>query len=428
MLSESNLWKELMRRAWTTPDLPLLILATATTLLGALMIFDAGYARSLAQGNGPIPREFSGQVFFAIIAMFLGWLASRWSIESYQKGAKIIFAVSCLALLAVEFFGKSMNGAKRWLDIGPISVQPAEFVKVAAILFLAAIFVSRKPWKAPKKAPRDWAEWMDRVAFPKLKRGLPIFAVLIAAYVIEREPDLGTAAIVIVIAFAMMVFGGVSWKSIVALTAVGAVGIFGMIKAEPYRIDRIVNHTQRWKPDHVDDTGYQTTQSETAMASGGVVGVGIGAGRAKHMLPAATTDFILATIGEELGLIGSLGVLGLLGWITFRLIGLARRASDPFAQLVLAGTATWIGVQTCTNMMMANGLLPAIGIPLPFISSGGSSLLALWIGVGLCQSAAAGPTKKTRKENDEEVATTPLRGRVGEKPAVKTEREATYVG
>ncbi|MBX7134984.1 MAG: FtsW/RodA/SpoVE family cell cycle protein [Fimbriimonadaceae bacterium] len=416
-----------MRRAWTTPDLPLLILATATTLLGALMIFDAGYARSLAQGNGPIPREFSSQIFFSVIAMFLGWLVSRWSIDSFQKGAKWIFGLSCAGLVAVELFGKSMNGAKRWLDIGPISIQPAEFAKVAAILFLAAVLVERKPWKAPKKPPRDWADWLDRVGYPKFKRGLPILLVLLSAYVVEREPDLGTAAVIVAIAFAMMVFGNVSWKSILALAVVGGVGIFAMIKAEPYRLDRIVNHAQRWQPDHVDDTGYQTTQSETAMASGGVTGVGIGAGRAKHMLPAATTDFILATIGEELGLIGSLGVLGLLGWITFRLVSLARKASSPFAQLVLAGTATWIGVQTCTNMMMANGLLPAIGIPLPFISSGGSSLLALWIGVGLCQSAAAGSPKKARKEGDEEPASTPLRGRVGEKTVAKQERETAYV-
>jgi cell division protein FtsW len=402
-------------------------LAGIATLLGALMIFDAGYARSLAQGAGPVPREFSGQILFVIVAMSMGWLVSRWRIESFQKGAKILFGLSLALLFAVELFGRSMNGARRWLVFGPISIQPAEFVKISAIVFLAAILATRKPWQGPKKQPRDWADWLDRVGGPKFVRGLPIFIALAAAYLIEREPDLGTAAVIVFIVFAMMIFGGVSWKSILALTVLGGIGLFAMIKAEPYRMDRIVNHAQRWQPDHVDDTGYQTTQSETAMASGGWTGVGIGAGRAKHMLPAATTDFILATIGEELGLIGSLGVLGLLGWITFRLIWLSRQASNRFSQLVLAGTATWIGIQTCTNMMMANGLLPAIGIPLPFISSGGSSLIALWIGIGLCQAAVGDKPTKMKPEASEEIEVAPLRGRVGERrPAPDREPEVVY--
>lgn len=406
-----------MRRAWTTPDPPLLILAGAATLFGALMIFDAGYARSLAQGNGPIPREFSQQLLFIAIAVFVGWLVSRWPIESYRRGAKLWFGLSVLSLLAVEFFGVSMNGAKRWLNLG-VNVQPAEFAKVAVIVFLAAVLVHRKPWKAPTRALRDWADWMDHVAVPKLKRAAPFLLVFAAAYLIEREPDLGTAAIVIAITFAMMIYGRVTWTSILALTLIGGLAVAGMVKSQPYRMDRIVHHSERWKPDHVDDTGYQTTQSETAMASGGMSGVGIGAGRAKHMLPAATTDFIMATIGEELGLIGALGVLGLLAWITFRLAWLAWKVRDAFAKLILAGTATWIGVQTCTNVMMANGFLPAIGIPLPFISSGGSSLVALWLAIGLCQSAAA-ERKPRREAEDEEDVRLPVRGQVGERVAVR---------
>ena len=125
------------------------------------------------------------------------------------------------------------------------------------------------------------------------------------------------------------------------------------------------------------------------MASGGLFGVGIGNGRAKHILPATTTDFIMATIGEEVGLVGSLFVLSIIGAIVWRLKWLASRATDRFASLVLFGTAAWIGIQACVNVMMANGFLPAIGIPLPFISSGGSSLVALWMALGLCQSVLA---------------------------------------
>lgn len=414
-----------MRRAWTTPDTTLFLLAGAATLFGALMIFDAGYARSLAQGNGPIPKEFTQQILYLFVAMFLGWLVSRWRIDSFRKGAYALFGVAVASLVAVELFGVTMNGAKRWLDIG-IVVQPAEFAKIAVILFLAAFLAGRRPSKPPARPPRDWAEYLDRVAIPKIVSGWPFYLAFGVAYLIEREPDLGTAAVVVFVTMAMMVFGGVSWKSIVALLVVGGIGTVALVKSQPYRMDRIVNHAQRWEPDHVDDTGYQTTQSETAMASGGWAGVGIGAGRAKHMLPAATTDFILATIGEELGLIGSLAVLGLLGAIAWRLAILALRAQTRFAMLVLAGTSSWIAIQTCTNVMMANGLLPAIGIPLPFVSSGGSSLLALWIAIGLCQAAADDRPRRTQEEEEARAhAGRPLRGKVGPRTALR-EREPAY--
>jgi cell division protein FtsW len=138
----------------------------------------------------------------------------------------------------------------------------------------------------------------------------------------------------------------------------------------------------------MDDLGYQTVQSEAGMAAGSLVGVGIGAGRAKHVMPAATTDFIMATISEETGLLGSLVVIGVIGLIVSRLWSLSRRSEDQFSSLVLGGTAAWIGIQTTVNVMMANGMLPAIGIPLPFISSGGSSLVALWAALGICQVVA----------------------------------------
>jgi len=138
----------------------------------------------------------------------------------------------------------------------------------------------------------------------------------------------------------------------------------------------------------MDDLGYQTVQSEAGMAAGNLVGVGIGAGRAKHVMPAATTDFIMATISEETGLLGSFVVLGVIGIVVSRLWTLSLKATDKFSSLVLGGTAAWIGVQSTVNVMMANGFFPAIGIPLPFVSSGGSSLVALWAALGLCQALA----------------------------------------
>jgi cell division protein FtsW len=227
------------------------------------------------------------------------------------------------------------------------------------------------------------------VAVPKIKRFMPALWVLLAIALIAKEPDLGTAAILAATAFVLGIVGGVSRKSLVWVGVIGCLGATLFVYAEPYRLDRISNHLHRYDASNVDDVGYQTVQSELAMASGGLFGVGAGAGRAKHVLPARTTDFIPATIAEEFGFVGWLVVVGLLGALVIRLFLLAPRSPTRFGALVLYGVGTWIGVQSVTNLCMANGFLPAIGIPLPFLSSGGSSLLALWAALGVCQSALA---------------------------------------
>lgn len=193
----------------------------------------------------------------------------------------------------------------------------------------------------------------------------------------------------------MCFVGNVSSKTLIQTGLVTVLAVGFIVAKEPYRIERFEHHWTRWTDKNVDDTGYQTVQSELAMAAGGFAGVGIGAGRAKHIMPAATTDFVMATVGEEFGFIGSLTIIGLLGALCFRLVALARKTKDEFAMLVLYGVSSWIGVQGAVNVMMANGLLPAIGIPLPFISTGGSSLVALWMAIGLTQAVLVRqPVKK----------------------------------
>lgn len=386
-----------MNRALRIYDPILFWLAMAATVLGMLFVYDAGYARALAQEMGPIPPEFRSQLMFLGPALIGAALVARVRPESWKKGSKLVWIGSLLLLIAVEVAGTEMNGAKRWIKIGPIPFQPAEFAKIATIVYLAGAFADRKAW--PKNMPkRSFAQWMDSVAPAKLMRALPAIWVLFAVALIEHEPDLGTAAVVAATAFAMFPAGGVSWKSIVAAIGISAVGAGAMVIKQPYRMERITNHVHRWENGNADDIGFQTVQSEAAMASGGLFGVGIGNGRAKHILPATTTDFIMATIGEEVGLIGSLIVLSVIGAIVWRLKWLASQATDRFASLILFGTAAWIGIQACVNVMMANGFLPAIGIPLPFISSGGSSLIALWVALGLCQSVLAPQPEPAEQE------------------------------
>lgn len=370
-------------------DPALFWLALLLTGVGMLFIFDAGYARSLRDGRGMVPREFYMQIPYLLIGLALAFSLSRLNPQKLKRWSGVIFAIGMIALIAVEIplLSHEMSGARRWLGKPPFLVQPAEFFKIAAILYLAGAFADRKAW--PSKLPKfsNWAARIDSLFWPKLKRAVPAILVFVGVYLIEREPDLGTAAVVAFTTFVMFVLGGVSWRSIAVCLVLALGGTYAMIKAQPYRMDRISNHAQRWDARNIDDVGYQTVQSELAQSTGGLVGVGVGAGRAKHVIPATTTDFIMATIGEEFGLLGSVFVIGLLGALVARLLWLAERARTRFGMLVLGGVGAWIGVQTCTNVMMANGLVPAIGIPLPFISSGGSSLIALWAAMGLCQAA-----------------------------------------
>lgn len=377
---------------------PLLFgLCLTATLLGLFVVFDAGYARSLAGGGGMVPREFTMQVVFLVVAVPLGFVLGGIRPEWWERAARPLWCATLGALVAVLVVGVSQNGAKRWLGVGQFSIQPAEFAKLAAILYLAACLAGRKAWSEVRKPGNHWTETLDRNLGPKVRRGWPFATVLVAAGLIEIEPDLGTAAVLVATTFLLLIPGRVSRRSLLLGVAGMAMAGTFLVLRQPYRIERFINHPHRWEKGVSDDAGYQTTQSEQGMADGGVTGVGIGRGRAKYFLPATTTDFIMATVAEETGLWGSLGVLALLGAITARLYALALKAPTEFGRLTLYGICAWFGVQTSTNVMMANGFLPAIGIPLPFFSSGGSSLIALWAAVGVSQSACLAPSVRRER-------------------------------
>lgn len=369
-------------------DPVLFFLALAATALGLLFIFDAGYARSIAANHGSIPPEFRGQLFILPLALGAGAFVSMIPAGKWARIGSAVWLACFLALLLpmVPGIGVEMNHAQRWFKIGPVTVQPSEYAKIALVLYFASAFAGRKAWPRNIKPARNFAHWMDKIAVPKFLRMWPGLFVLAAVILIEKEPDLGTAAVLGVTAFAMMWIGGVSAKSLVAAVVVASLGACYMVYKEPYRLDRITQHSSRWSDKNMDETGYQTVQSEIGMASGGLIGVGVGNGRSKHVIPAATTDFVMATVAEEMGFFGAFALFAVVGALVWRLFWLSSRAQTPFASLVLSGFGAWVGVQSCVNVMMANGTLPAIGIPLPLVSSGGSSLVALWIAVGLCQT------------------------------------------
>jgi cell division protein FtsW len=378
-----------MTKALRINDPILVFLALLATGLGLFFIFDAGYARSIGAGYGPLPKEFRAQLMFLPIALICGAIISRIGAHKWEKASRWLWIVSVASLILpfIPGLGDSHNGATRWFKIGPAELQPAEFIKVTVILFLAGAFCARSPWPKKIKAPKHFADAMDRIYVPKLMRFMPAVWVLIAVLLIEKEPDMGTAAIVGVIAFVMMFVGGVSKKSLVVAMILAVIGAGILTASQPYRLERILHHGDRWNSQMMDDTGYQTVQAEIAEAQGGLIGVGPGAGRAKYVEPEPTNDFIAPTIAEEFGFLGMIVVLGVLCMLVMRLFQLSRKAPSRFGSMVLIGVGCWIGLQTVLNVMMSNATLPAIGVPLPFISSGGSSLVALWLAIGLSQAA-----------------------------------------
>ena len=396
-----------MTRILRTSDPVLFILALAATIIGLVFIFDAGFARSVQAVRGGIPQEWRTQGVLACVSIGAYFWCSRIRIDKVKTWSKVIWIINLILLLLVRFAGHRLNGAQRWLGVGILSIQPAEFAKVAAIVYLAGYFAGRKSWPSRIKRQRDWILTIDNIWIPKAIRLGPAIWVAVGAGLILVEPDMGTAAVILATGFAMFFPGGVTWPSIgVALGLAVIAGTVAVIR-EPYRLQRFVDHPTRWTAKNIDDTEFQTVQAELAIATGGIKGVGLGQGRAKHVLPATTTDYIGATIGEETGLVGSLLTLGVLGALVFRLLYQAYRAPTRFGMLVIFGVAFWLGIQTCVNLMMANALLPSIGIPLPFISSGGSSLLAIWMAIGLCQSALV--PEPTRSEQTQEKVTNKTR-------------------
>lgn len=373
------------RRSGADPALT--ILAILATLLGILAIWDSGYARAAVNGQ-ILPREFWMQGVFAFASVGFCFavykIPGKWLKKLGVLG--MLLTVVLLFLVEVPGIGAEINGAQRWIDLKLFMLQPAEFAKLACILYLAAALADRPSHPKRTRSPRHPGEWLDWHLIPFIRRAFPLLVVGFIIVMIEQEPDLATAMVIAFATFVMLLVGGVSWRSLAILALVSGLLVTALTIKEPYRMARITNHAERWSDANIDGPGYQTTQSEAALARGGLLGVGLGNGRAKHTLPAPTTDFILATIGEEFGLIGSLVVVGLIAGIALRMAALGIRRKDPFGRLVLMGMASWIGIQGATNIMMANGFFPPIGIPLPFFSYGGSSLLALWMGVGLVQN------------------------------------------
>jgi len=307
------------------------------------------------------------QTTFALLGLALMPLVMRVDYRHYRQPAVIWTALAMVALALVGvLFGPRINGARRWFGVAGIGVQPSELAKIVVIFFVAAILERR----------------MDRI--DDLKYSLVPVAVVLGALVglIMLQPDLGTALAIIVIVSAMVFAAGINYRYIIGLLLVSLPAAYLVLISADYRRRRMMVFLNPWD-DPLGD-GFQVIQSLIAVGTGGMFGRGLMAGVQKlFYLPYPHTDFIYAVIGEELGLAGATVVLACFCVIAWRGLRTAMRAPDRFGAFLALGLTAMIVVQAFFNISVVLGLLPTKGIPLPFVSFGGSSLLMSMIGMGI---------------------------------------------
>ncbi|MEY3508622.1 MAG: hypothetical protein RJA18_353 [Pseudomonadota bacterium] len=336
-------------------------------LIGLVMVYSA----SITLADGPKYANYSSNHFLVRhlislgIATFVGFWVFKIPVKAWDKLAPYLFVFTILLLIAVLIpgIGKGVNGARRWIPLGPMNFQPSELMKFAVIIFAASYTVQRQ-------------EHLQSFVKGFVPMGL---AVALVGLLLMLEPDMGALMVIGIIAMGILFLGGINAKLFGGLTLVGILIVGAVIALSEFRRQRIFAFLDPWQAEHAARKGYQLVHSLMAFGRGEWFGVGLGGSVEKlHYLPEAHTDFILAVIGEELGFVGVCVVILLFYWIVRRAFLIGRTALQldrSFAGLCAKGIAIWIGWQAFINMGVNLGLLPTKGLTLPLVSYGGSAIL-----------------------------------------------------
>lgn len=283
----------------------------------------------------------------------------------------LVASIALLAIVLMPGIGSNVNGSSRWIGVGTFGIQPSEFAKLGMLIFAADLLARRSAWIDDTRVT--------------LRPVLVAFGAV--ALLIMLQPNLGTTIVIATITFSVLFVAGVRIAPLLGWGALGSVAALGAAMGESYRRARLTAFLNPWNDPQ--NTGYQTIQSLVALASGGWFGLGLGQSRAKWgFLPYAYTDFIFAIIAEELGFFGALLVVVLFVALAFLGVRASLQAQDPFGRLLAIGITTWLSVQAFVNIGAVIGVLPITGVPLPFISFGGSSLLATMAASGILLNVA----------------------------------------
>ena len=346
----------------------LLFLATLLLLCASVvMVYSASAVLAMDRYEQPPYFFLFKQVTWAVLGVCLLSLAMRVDYRSLKQPVVIWTAlgVSTVALIGV-FFGPPINGTRRWFALGGIGVQPSELAKVAVIIFTAAVLERRM-------------EKIDHATY--VLAPIAIVTGLVCGLIL-LEPDFGTAFTLLLIVAVMVFVAGLHYRDLVALTLVLAPVLFVVLASADYRRRRLLAFLDPWADPQGD--GFQLIQSQIAVGTGGLFGQGLMAGVQKlFYLPAPHTDFIYAVIAEETGLLGATAVLLCFGVIVWRGLRVTAAAPDRFGAFLALGLTMMVALQAFVNISVVLGLLPTKGIPLPFVSSGGSSLLVSLLGMGI---------------------------------------------
>lgn len=366
------------RRYLETPyaSLQLLLVAGLGLLvLGVLMSASTTISASVhTTGDAPWAQLIK-EVEFVLLSVPVFWLTCRMAPSVYRRLAYPALGMAFLSLLAVLLpgIGVTINDASRWIQLGPLTIQPSEFAKLAILIWGADLLA--------RKQARNNLGRLRHVLVPLV----PGFVAMIA--LVMSEPDLGTTLCFLLILLGLLWMVGLPLRYFGMALGVMAAAVWLIIWFEPWRMQRITTFLH---PNlDAQGAGYHTMQGLYALSSGGFFGVGLGQGTSKYgWVPNANTDYVFAVVGEELGLLGCLMVLLLFGLFTYAAMRIALRSRDPFVRLVASGAAIWIAGQALINVGYVTALLPVTGIPLPFISNGGTSLLLTCAVLGMLVSFA----------------------------------------
>jgi len=361
-------------RAATNRRFQLLLLATTGLLcgVGLVMVLSASSVVSFAQSGSSFLVAWR-QALYLVVGAGALVATAKMPFAAWRR-LGFPFLLGCIALLVVVLHpaaGTVAGGSARWFDLGPVNVQPSEFAKLALIMVVAGVIVRR--WDK-RDQPMEI-----------LKPFLPV--VVVVCILVMLQPDLGTTILISGTVFAMLFLAGLPlrWLTLAAISGVGMAML--MIFTADYRRERFLSFLNPWEDPQ--GSGFQLIQGLYALGSGGLTGVGLGASRQKwSYVPNAHTDFIFAILGEELGLIGAFGVIALFATLVYAGIRIAARAPDVFGRLLAGGIVAWFGIQALVNLGAVTGVLPITGVPLPFVSFGGSSLVVTLAAVGVLVSIA----------------------------------------
>jgi len=349
----------------------LMVMVAALLALGIVMLASTSSVRASATYHDPY-YFLKRQLLWTAVALALGVAVLRFDYHWWQKAAAPLAVLSLLFLAAVLLpgVGARIGGSSRWLRLGPFSFQPSELAKVSLVIGLAT-----------------WMARLGRRAQQfKLGLALPVCGLGLVLGLLLLEPDFGTTLLLGMVGLLILFVGGARFPYLAAVTAGGAALFALAIRHDPVRLGRILAFLY---PERYPQVAYHLAQSKKAFTIGGLFGVGLGNSIQKQFyLPEAHTDFILAIIGEELGLIGTLSVLFLFAGIVLCGFWISRHAPDRFGRLLGFGFTMLIGLQAAINIGVVTGCLPTKGLPLPFISYGGSSMLASMAGVCILYNIA----------------------------------------